>query len=364
MLNGQRFAASGGRAMATEAEVRASFRHQAHWCEIMGSPDTANLCRSLAKEMRRSNPVASAILGWDGDPDPKNDALALRVAGALHHLTMNGRPQLADIYLPHPPTRPEDVWKLVDSAMCDEPTLFSAYLSSPPQTNEVGRCGALLPGLLEIAHRTGLPLSITEIGSSAGLNLIPDLYSYRFGASEFGRRDGAVMIAPDWIGKPPHVEAKLSIVERRGVDRKPIDIHDAKERGRLISYVWRGQPDRMARTKAAIGAAIHAGVHVENGDAADFVEKRIGIEPVQGVARVLYHSVVWQYLPPAAKARIEARLEAAGGKARKDAPVAWLRLEKLETVDGHGLDLTLWPGGRHERLAQVHAHGAWVKWLI
>jgi hypothetical protein len=350
--------------MAREEEVRASFRHQAHWCETMGSPDTANLCRSLAKEMQRSNPIASAILDWSGDADPKQDALALRVAGALHHLTMNGRPQLADIYLPHPPTRPEDVWTLVDAAMRDEPTLFASYLSSPPQTNEVGRCAALLPGLLEIAHRTGLPLAITEIGSSAGLNLIPDLYSYRFGAALFGKQNSAVMIAPDWIGKPPHVETALSIVERRGVDRKPVDIHDAKERDRLLSYIWRGQPERIARTKAAIGAAIHAGVKVEKGDAADFVESRIGLEPVPGVARVLYHSVVWQYLAPAAKARIESRLEAAGDKARKDAPLAWLRLEKLETVDGHGLDLTLWPSGRHERLAQVHAHGGWVKWLI
>ncbi len=350
--------------MATDDEVRASFRHQAHWCETMGSPGTANLCRSLAKELKRTNPIGAAILDWDGEPDPKEDALALRVAGALHHLSLNGHKELADIYLPHPPTRPEEVWQLVEAAMRDEPTVFNSYLASPPQTNEVGRCGALMPGLLEIAQRAGMPMALFEIGSSAGLNLIPDLYAYRFGDAAYGDAASIVHIEPEWIGRPPAIGADLTVVERRGVDRNPVDLSIREARERLLSYIWHGQPERMARTKAAIKTALLAGVSIVKGDAGEWLEEHWTITPVKGVTRVLYHSVVWQYLAPATKARIEARLEASGAAATRASPIAWLRLEKLETVEGHGLDLTLWPGRQTLRLAQVHAHGAWVKWLL
>jgi hypothetical protein len=350
--------------MAPEDAVRDSFRRQAHWCEAMGSPGTANLCRSLAKELKRSNPIGAAILDWDGSPDPKDDALALRVAGALHHLLLRGRSDLADIYLPHPPTRPEEVWHLVDRAMREQPTVFSSYLASPPQTNEVGRSGALMPGLMEIVRRFDLPLALYEIGSSAGLNLIPDLFGYRFGEVSFGKAASPVQLEPEWIGRPPPSISDLRVVERHGVDQNPVDLRQPDARDRLISYIWHGQPERLGRIRAAIEMALAADVRIERADAADWVERSFLVAPHVGVARVLFHSIVWQYLAPVTKARIEARLEAAGERASAAAPIAWLRLEKLETVEGYGLDLTLWPGRQIIRLAQVHGHGAWVKWLL
>jgi hypothetical protein len=51
------------------------------------------------------------------------------------------------------------------------------------QTNEVGRCAVLLPALAELPE----PLALLEVGASAGLNLLPDRYSY-----EYLHPDGAV----------------------------------------------------------------------------------------------------------------------------------------------------------------------------
>ena len=47
------------------------------------------------------------------------------------------------------------------------------------QTNEVGRCTALLPGLCHIASLYGweVPLSLLDLGTSAGLNLLFDDYA-------------------------------------------------------------------------------------------------------------------------------------------------------------------------------------------
>ncbi len=50
------------------------------------------------------------------------------------------------------------------------------------QTNEVGRCAAIVPAL-ELVHRdTAQPLSLLEVGASAGLNLEFDRYASRYSA--------------------------------------------------------------------------------------------------------------------------------------------------------------------------------------
>ena len=54
------------------------------------------------------------------------------------------------------------------------------------QTNEVGRCSALLPGLCLIASQYGWhePLSLLDLGTSAGLNLLFDDYAYTYRSAE------------------------------------------------------------------------------------------------------------------------------------------------------------------------------------
>ena len=56
------------------------------------------------------------------------------------------------------------------------------------QTNEVGRCTGLLPGLCHIAAQYGWqePLSLLDLGTSAGLNLLFDDYAYTYRAAEGG----------------------------------------------------------------------------------------------------------------------------------------------------------------------------------
>ncbi len=78
---------------------------------------------------------------------------------------------------------------------------------------------------------------------------------------------------------------------------------------------------------------------------------------------MLFHSVVWWYIPEAERARITRAIEAAGARATRDAPLAWLRMEgsRLEETE---LRLRLWPDGddTHAR-ERVHWHGASVRWL-
>ena len=62
--------------------------------------------------------------------------------------------------------------------MVDRGQELQAAIACPVQTNEVGRCAALVGGFLTVAARTGLPLRLCEVGTSAGLNLRFDHYRY------------------------------------------------------------------------------------------------------------------------------------------------------------------------------------------
>ena len=64
---------------------------------------------------------------------------------------------------------------------------WSARRTRSTQTNEVGRCAALLPALTQLAvdapgapHGGGRPLGLVEVGASAGLNLLVDRYGYEY----------------------------------------------------------------------------------------------------------------------------------------------------------------------------------------
>ena len=81
-----------------------------------------------------------------------------------------------------------------------------------------------------------------------------------------------------------------------------------------------------------------------------------------GAVTVLYHSVFWQYMPRESQAALAKLIGEIGGRATADAPFAWLRMEPPGAAPGMEVRLTLWPGGEERLLADVHPHGAFVRW--
>ncbi len=245
--------------------------------------------------------------------------------------------------------------------MTQRAAFIQAFLASPPQTNEVGRSGVLLGGFACIANVTGLPLRTLEIGASAGLNLIWDQYRYTIGSAAWGDPASPVHLAPEWAGPLPPLSATLSVAWRAACDIAPIDIADAGQRLRLQAYVWPDQRDRLMRLVAAISLAREAGHRVVQADAATWLRDHLAA-PQPGLATILYHSIMWQYMPEATQSAITALMQAAGGRATRQAPLAWLRYEPPPGGGEPELRLTTWPGGE-QRLAIAHPHGRTVTWL-
>lgn len=338
------------------ARVRDSFRTQADACAALGSPFTARLLRLLAEGLAPGTAVADRVLGWVGEPSARGDALGLRLAGGLHALALQGRPiALQSLYAD--PARYTDIEMLavlLDS-LDAEPDHLLTWLDSAPQTNEVRRSAALIAAGHWLAAQYGLPMALSELGASAGLNLNWDHYALDIGAC-FGDPSSPLRLTPDWRGDVPPSSQPV-VVERRAVDLNPLDL--AADSLRIRSYIWADQPHRMALTQTAIDLA--QGIRVERGDAVAWLETRLA-SPMPGRLHLIYHTVAWQYFPAALQARGEALLQAAGARATDAAPLAHLSMESDGQEPGAALVLRLWPGNRVIALGRVDFHGRWVDW--
>lgn len=343
--------------MASEADNRGAFLIQERYCRKMDAPVYADICAALARGLSRETKVGAAVLDWPGEPT--RDALPLRLMGGLHALVRTGADtELARLFAGET-TGAEAVLAGV-LARHDEALL--PWLDGPPQTNEPGRSGALIVGLLEVARRFGPRLEVLEIGSSGGLNLLIDRYRFDLGGVAVGPEGSPVTIRPDWRGAPPEPVA-VEIVSTRGCDVRPLDVTDPAVEARLLAYVWAEMPERIDRLGRAIAMVRERGVRLDQADAADWVEARVAEPQELGVTRVLMHSVVWQYLPDTVAERVRRAMAAAGERATAERPLAWVAMEPdRAALQEQIVSVRSWPGDEGWRaVATAHAHGAWVK---
>lgn len=338
----------------------------------MGSPFIQGLLAGLADGLTDASPVGAKVLGWTGDPTGMGDALPLRLAGGLHALVLTGQdPALSAAYAAAGAGQPARDAPLSDasaSALCiaalaalpRNAAFLLRWLDSAPQTNEVRRSIALIAAGHWLTARYGLPLMLSELGSSAGLNLLWDHYALQIDGVRFGPDAAALTLMPDWRGTLPPV-ALPAIRNRAGVDLNPLD--PVADRMRLLPYLWPDQPDRLARTIQALDLAAMVRPAVVTGDAIDWLKTRLQTRH-PGAVHVVYHTVAWQYFPAAAQDRGRALLAAAGARATQDAPLVHLAMEAdhASSEDGAGLAMTLWPGGQSIAMARVDFHGRWLRW--
>lgn len=337
----------------------AACRDQARSCAALGSPFTARLLTLAADRLTPGAALADRVLGWPGDISSRGASVPLRLAGALHALVLDGSdPDLAAAYAN--PSEDDAVWAAVAGALARHEARLMRWLDNPPQTNEVARSAVLIAAGHWLAARFGLPLVLSELGASAGLNLLWDRYALALpDGTRFGPADPALTLSPDWTGAAPPA-ADVRVADRAGVDLAPVD--PVADRLRLMAYVWPDQPARLARLAAAMAeAARHPSSPVERGDAAGWLSVRLAARRA-GALHLVFHTVAWQYFPPDTQARCRADLDRAGAQADADAPLARLSMEADADGPGAALRLTLWPAGAEIDLGRADFHGRWIDW--
>jgi hypothetical protein len=287
--------------------------------------------------------------------------LPLRFMAAMHSLVLRDEaPDLARFY---PSVKgdgnPDEAWPSFLAALndhLDEVHVLSAW---PVQTNEVGRCAALIGGFLRIAHDTGKPLRLLEVGSSAGLNLRWDRYRYESPTGSWGPDDSEVRLS--WDFPPDHLDARIELAERRGCDPHPLNALDDDDRIRLLSAVWPDQVERVERMRGAFAEASSVPLTVDDGSAVTWLPGQLE-NLSDGVATVVFHSIVLQYLTEQERADFLKAIEMAGARATEDRPLAHLTLEPDPGMSGFPVRLRTWPGGDEMVVAQSGPHGADIVW--
>lgn len=161
--------------------------------------------------------------------------------GAINRLVLSGgEPALARIY-EGPGVDPAAAWKAFSTALSGNREELRELIDLPVQTNEVGRCVALLFGFLAVAGETGLPLRLLEIRASAGLNLRWDRYRYEAGGFAWGPADSQVQVKFELGGEAPTPPTEVEIAERHGCDAAPIDPSSPAGRQTILAYIWPDQ---------------------------------------------------------------------------------------------------------------------------
>ncbi len=338
-------------------------RDQARACSHLGSAMYGELLTRLADDLDAGGATATVLRGHEADPGPSG--LALRLVGGIHRLVLAGSaPELAAFYPTAGGTWSRRGSEAVLGFLAERGEEVRPLLAQAPQTNEVGRAAALVGGLLRLTAQWRLPVRLWEIGASGGLNLQADRFAISGPAGTWGDPASPVVLDDAWAGAPVPVDADLQVVERSGCDTSPVDVTTEDGRLTLTSYVWPDMTARHARLAGAIALARERPVPVERADAASYVER---LTTATGRLTVLWHSVMWQYVPGPQQERVTARLEERGRTASTEAPLVHLYAEPSRRHAGEQHRFWVWsrtwPGPTEPVvLGRMAAHGLPVVW--
>lgn len=364
------------------------------------------LCEGAADDLD----VCARLL--DAEPDQRTPNLLL---AAIHDVLLSGVLEPLAAWYPSipgpnplPPARSRPVGRGDDDpwphfrrmALADE-RVAERLRTRSTQTNEVGRSATLFPGLYQAAFAASSappgnlrPLGIVEIGASAGLNLNPGAYGYRYTVS---RRSGTgagptltagrtltsvgmsarLMLDCELRGDklPPLPEGALPIASAVGIDIRPVDLGDPADTRWLEACQWPEQLERLAQLRAAIALARLDPPHVIQGDAVDDVRRLVEQVPAEALP-VVTSTWVLTYLPIERQRALMQAMDEIGA----DRDVAMVLSEQPERIPG--IDVPPRPDGGPDgratalirlewrdgeriavRLADQHPHGTWLEWL-
>jgi hypothetical protein len=184
------------------------------------------------------------------------------------------------------------------------------------QTNEVGRCAALMPVLASLPQ----PLALIDVGSSAGLSLYCDKYAYRYGDTALG--DSPVTLGCEAVGITLPT-TRPEIAWRAGVDLNPLDVTDPDDVAWLEALIWPEQQHRRERLRAAIALARTDPPHLVRGGleaVPDLVARAPG-----GTTPVVCHTSVLYQVAPAERAAFVETV--------RRLPGHWISIESPQVID-------------------------------
>ncbi len=287
---------------------------------------------------------------------------------AVHYLLLSGAVDALSSFYPSltrdPRPKSEAYPHFLDFCLANESAIRDLLSARLVQTNEVGRCAYLLPAFSLIADESpGLPLSLVDLGTSAGLHLLWDRYFYEYGGSVVaGDKSSPVRIMSEVRGgkSPPIPSGFPPVAFRIGLDLNPVRLTDPDSALWLRALIWPEHERRAAQLEAAIGLAIDNPPTLIAGNAPETLPRVLDRTP-QDSTLCIFHNYTLNQFSREDRRQFNSKLEECS--MGRD-----VHLLSAEGSWGHNyatLELVrIRAGGRLIRkLANVDFHGRWLEWV-
>lgn len=295
---------------------------------------------------------------------------------AVHDLVLQ-RPD-ADLAAIYRGDRDGDPWPAFRSFALEHAAEIEALVTRRrTQTNEVGRGGALLPALIDVARAQPAPLALVDLGASAGLNLLLDRWGYGYGDRLAGDPSAPVQLTVELRGACPPLTPRPAIAFRLGIDVAPMDVRDDDDCRWLRACVWPDMVGRLARLDAALAVARADPPTLLEGDIVSDLPGALATVPPDAHLTLL-STWTLSYLTAAQRAQLTHTV----ADLSRRRPITWITAEHeglapdlappsrpARAVDNEGVtllgrvDYTAGAVTASRPLAWMHAHGIWLDWL-
>lgn len=316
----------------------------------------------MAKSSAARSPVVAEVFRRCA-----SDALALELVGErpswdAPHRVLAGvrllalRGEVADFEAAREP------WDVFRAVLGEQEEWLAAFVRERTvQTNEVQRCWALLPIFLTVARMARRPLALVELGTSAGLNLLWDRYSYSYRAGTWG--DGSAPVRLDGEERSPVpaglLRTDVEVATRIGIDLEPVDA--TTEDGMRLLKAFVRDDGYWARLERAASVLSEEPPTFMRGDYLELLpgllEKR-----EEGTLTVVFQTHSTVYLTDDERRRLRSTIESAGARA----PLAWIATptpeEHRDRRGDYPLELAVWPDGSRRIVARTNVRGEWLEW--
>jgi hypothetical protein len=137
------------------------------------------------------------------------------------------------------------------------------------QMTNADRAGYLMPAIALVAQEAGEPLSLVEVGCSAGLLTIFDHYAYDYGPlGRLGDPGGALVAGCGFRGTPPALPNRIPRIGFRiGLDLSPVDPRQVDEQRWIVALTPPHLTEARSRLKEALEYRAAFDLRVIAGDA-------------------------------------------------------------------------------------------------
>ncbi|GGF19887.1 hypothetical protein GCM10010954_18320 [Halobacillus andaensis] len=300
---------------------------------------------SLASYTRKEQPAANLLLA------------------SVHCLLLNGGSHPLRNYYPSIMAQPseEDAFPAFKHfCRAHEKEIKMLLKTKLVQTNEVRRCAYLYPCFSYVYQKTKQPLTLIEIGTSAGFQLNWDRYNYSYNSERMilnGRTNVHIRSTIKGENIPTLPLHAPPINDRYGIDLHINDMNNREDLAWLNALIWPEHSERRELFLKTAETVKQSPMQLIEGDGVELLPS-IARKIPKGSTLCVFHTHVANQMKDSAKEKLLDHIEAIG----RERNVVHL-YNNIADTKLH-LDLFVNKGREEYVVGETDGHGRWFTWEI